>query len=78
MPENGRRRAAVAAVDDAIVIVMVPVAVAAGVSVAGEKLQLAPAGRPEQVSFSCWLNPFCGVIVKPICPEVPGASVIAV
>jgi hypothetical protein len=77
-PENGRRRTAVAAVDEAMVIVMVPVADAAGVSVAGEKLQLVPAGRPEQLSLSCWSNPFCGVIVKPICAEVPGARVIAV
>jgi hypothetical protein len=77
-PENGNRRAAVAAVDGAIVIVMLPVTAAVGVSMVGEKLHVAPTGRPEQLNFSCWLNPFCGIIVRPICPEVPGARVIVV
>jgi hypothetical protein len=70
--ENGRRAAV--AVDEAIVIIMLPLVGA--VEVRGEKLQLPPTGRPEQLSFTCWSNPFCGVMVNPICPEVPGARVI--
>lgn len=35
--------------------------VPAGVTVAGEKLQEAPAGRPEQVSETGETNPSCGV-----------------
>jgi hypothetical protein len=37
---------------------------AAGVSVASEKLQVSPAGSPEQEKLTACVKPFCGVTVR--------------
>jgi hypothetical protein len=37
-----------------------------GVTVAGLKLQLAPAGSPEQVKLTCWLKPPAGVTLMAV------------
>src|SRR5271170_3195988 len=76
-PENGSRKVPTAEVG-AIVIVMPLVIAVVGVRIEGKKLQVAPAGKPEQLSFNCWLKPFCGVTVSSICPEFPGATDIVV
>ena len=39
-------------------------ALPAGVSVAGLKLHVAPAGKPEHAKLTCELNPFAGVTVS--------------
>ena len=45
----------------------------AGVTVAGEKLQVAPVGRPEQVNVVAEAKPFWAVterVAVPVCPGV--------
>jgi hypothetical protein len=64
---------------DAAVVVMVIVVLAAavpfGVTVAGEKLQAAPLGRPEQARPTAELNPPLGVMVKVSVALWPGVTV---
>ena len=72
---NGSRKFGTVPAEDGAEMVRLLVTILVGVTADGEKLQLAPAGRPEQLSFTCWLKPFSGVIVSPICPEAPGANV---
>ena len=50
---------------------MVCAAPVVGVTVAGLKLQLAPAGKPEQVKLTAWLNPFAGVMLTNVVTELP-------
>jgi len=57
-PESGRNNIAADVAGELIEIVMLPVVPAEGLRTAGEKLHTEPDGRPEQLSFSCWLNPF--------------------
>jgi hypothetical protein len=47
---------------------------APGVTLAGEKRHVAPAGRPEQVKETAELNPFCGVTVIVAVPLFPAFS----
>lgn len=68
--ESGReaaiiREVAIVSVDEAIEL--------DGVTVAGEKLHVAPVGNPEQDSKTLEANPFCGVtnsVVVPLSPPV--------
>jgi hypothetical protein len=46
-----------------------------GVTVAGEKLHVVPAGKPEQLNDTDELNPFTGVIEIVLVPLCPGAIV---
>lgn len=58
----------------AAVVVMVNcvvTALPAGVTLAGEKTQLASEGSPEQANVTAWLKPFCGVTVKVTNPDFP-------
>lgn len=56
-----------------IVNVVLTAAVPFGVTVAGEKLQVASLGRPEQAKLTAALNPLIGVTDRPIVPLWPGA-----
>ena len=42
------------------------------------KLQLAPAGSPEQANASDWLKPSIGVIPKAALPLCPGLAIVIV
>lgn len=48
-----------------------------GVTVRGLKLQLVPAGNPEQLRLTGMLNPFCGVNVTVKLPIPPRVTLIA-
>ena len=60
--------------DEAMVNVDVA-AVELGVTVAGEKMQVAPAGWPEQVKEIAALNPLSGVTVTAVVPLFPAVRV---
>ena len=62
---------------DGAVTVSVEVAGAAptGVTVAGEKLQVAPVGRPEQLKVVAEAKPFAGATERVAVPVCPGAMV---
>jgi hypothetical protein len=63
--------------EDSVPAEMVNCVVAAepeGVTVAGLKEQVAPAGRPEQAKLTAELNPFCGVTVRVTLPLVSAVS----
>ena len=47
-----------------------------GVTVEGEKLHVAPAGKPEQANDTNALNPFEGVTVMVAVPDCPWFTVI--
>ena len=71
-----------AAVVEVVVIVssVVEAAPPDGVTDAGEKLQAAPEGNPEQANVTAELNPFCGVTVTmsvTLCPAVTVSDVEA-
>ena len=74
-PANGHviRFSLVAAVV-AMVIVVVTAVVPLGVTVAGEKLQVASAGRPEQAKVTAALKPLTGVTDRPTVPLLPGMT----
>ncbi len=73
----GRANPAVVAPVVVTVKVLVTAAVPVGVTLAGEKLQLTPVGRPEpHENVTAWLNPPAGVTVKTAVPEPPCATVI--
>jgi hypothetical protein len=63
-----------AAVDDAMdMLSVLDTGAPFGVTAGGLKLQLVPAGNPEQLRLTGILNPFCGLIVTvkmPISPRV--------
>jgi hypothetical protein len=66
-----RREATV--VDDVAIVIVVTVVEPDGVNVAGEKLQAAPAGNPEQLNVIGEAKEFSGVtmtVVVPLCPGV--------
>ncbi len=46
-------------------------------TVAGEKVQTAPAGSPEQVNATLASNPPLGVSVKVVVADCPGATLAA-
>jgi hypothetical protein len=48
-----------------------------GVTAGGLKLQLVPAGNPEQPRFTGMLNPFSGVIVTVKLPIPPRVTLIS-
>jgi hypothetical protein len=48
-----------------------------GVTDCGLKLQLAPAGRPEQPKLTACLNPFSGVTVSESLPDAPAVTLKA-
>ncbi len=52
----------------AIVSVVVAFAPPLGVTVAGLKVQVTPAGSPEQAKLTVELKPFCGATVSAITP----------
>lgn len=56
-------KASEALVERVTVRVVVEEAVPFGVRDAGEKLQVASAGRPEHANVTGWLKPFCGETV---------------
>jgi hypothetical protein len=59
-----------------VVIVRVALTGAAfGVTDAGEKLQLAPAGNPEQVKLTALAKPFSGVMVTVVVAVAPAVTV---
>lgn len=71
-PESEREAADCASAE------MVSWAVAAppeGVTVAGLKEHVAPAGRPEQAKLTGESNPFCGVTVRLTVPSLPETTV---
>ena len=73
-PERRWRAAVVAEVAIVSVVDVVP----GGVTVAGEKLHFAPAGRPEQLNETAESKPFAGVTVivaVPLCPAVTVSDV---
>lgn len=50
---------------------------AVGVTLVGEKLQLEPAGKSEQVNETAELKPYCEVIVTPtVAPAAPGVTLM--
>src|SRR6185437_13371836 len=59
----------------AIVIVVVAAFLPSGVTVAGLKLHVVPAGSPEQSKVTEELKPFSGVIVRVALPELPEGMV---
>lgn len=68
--ELGRTAALVAVV---VTVSVVEAAAPDGVTVAGEKLQVAPVGSPEQVNETADAKPFCGVtdiVAEPVCPPL--------
>ncbi len=72
---QGANRLAVAAV---VLIVSVSVmALPVTVALAGENVQLAPLGRPEQLNATLALNPPLGVSVSVVVADFPGATVAA-
>jgi hypothetical protein len=74
---HGRERRWRAALVELAVTVRVVVAAAGGVTLAGAKLQLIPAGRLEHEKAMDWLNPFCGVTVSARVALLPWVTVIA-
>ena len=61
---------------DAVAMVRVVVAAAPdGVTVVGEKLQVAPVGRPVHTNDTADENPFCGVMVAVAVPLDPAFTV---
>lgn len=74
MGNSGFARCSNAAIDPEVETVRVVEAVEPeGVTVAGEKLQDAPEGSPEQLNETAELNPFAGVIdtvAVAFCPPV--------
>jgi hypothetical protein len=63
---------------DVAVVVTVTVVVAAaglaGVTVAGEKLHVSPAGNPEQANETAEVNPPCGVTETVAVPLLPAVT----
>ena len=60
-----------AVVEGAVTVSVVVAVPLAGVTVDGEKLHVAPAGKPEQANETGALNPFAGVteiVVVTLCP----------
>jgi hypothetical protein len=58
---------------EVVIVILVVTTAPEGVTVEGEKLQLAPAGTPEQLKLTAELNPLLGVteiVVVPLCPAV--------
>lgn len=70
-PEFG---CAAAEADPVVIVRVVAAAPPAGVTVAGLKAQLAPAGRPEHAKVTAELNPFVGVTVTVTVPWPPGCN----
>ena len=61
-----------------MVVAIVSVVVVAppdGVTVEGEKLHVAPVGRPEHANDTADENPFCGVMVRVVVPLDPAVTV---
>ena len=55
----------------AVKVSVVEVAAPDGVTAAGEKLHVVPAGNPEQLNDTDELNPFTGeteIVLVPLCP----------
>ena len=69
-----RRRAAVVGVVTVSTVDVAP----GGVTVAGEKLHVAPVGKPEQLNETAELKPFSGVTETVVAPLSPAATVNAV
>ena len=70
---NGRESRFVADVPVVTVSVVFAAVVPDGVTVAGEKLHAAPAGKPLHANVIAELKPFCGVTdtaTVPLCPAV--------
>jgi hypothetical protein len=73
--QKGFRSGVIRAEVAAVAIVSAVVAAAdAGVILAGEKLQVAPAGRPEHAKVTAALNPFSGAIVMVVVPLLPAVT----
>jgi hypothetical protein len=68
------RRAAVV-VAALVIVTVVEAAPAVGVTVAGLKAHVAPAGSPEHANVTAPLKPFCGVTVRLNVPDAPEATV---
>jgi len=64
------------AVDEDVATVSVVEVVPGGVTVAGEKLHVAPAGSPEQLNETAALNPLAGVTVTVVVPLPPADTLI--
>lgn len=61
---------------DVLTVSVVVAATPDGVTIAGEKAQVAPAGKPEQVNEAEESKPFCGVIVTVVVPLCLASTVI--
>lgn len=61
----------------AIVMVVVEISVSLGVTMLGEKLQVAPFGNPEQVKLTACLKPPRGTTDISVAPEEPNFTEIA-
>jgi hypothetical protein len=73
---SGFRSGVIRAEAAAVAMVNVVVAAAdAGVTLAGEKVHVAPAGRPEHAKETAELNPFSGRIVTVVVPLLPPVTV---
>ena len=76
LPGGVRVRSSAAVVTSVAMVSVVLTAVPPlGVSVAGEKAQVAWVGRPEQLKLICWLNPPVGVTVSTVVPLAPCVTV---
>ncbi len=60
-----------------VTIVIIVVSDEEGLSEPGEKLQVAPDGRPVQLRFTDAAKPFSGLMETFVCPVLPVAMVIA-
>ena len=74
---SGRASRFAAAVPVATVSVVFAAAAPDGVTVAGEKLHVAPAGKPPHANVTGELKPFCGVTDTATVPLCPVATVTA-
>jgi hypothetical protein len=73
--QKGFRSGVIRAEVAAVAMVRVVVAAAdAGVTLAGEKVHVAPAGRPEHAKETAELNPFSGAIVTVVVPLLPAVT----
>jgi len=75
--KSGREPRRISADVDAVETVSVvdAAAVPVGVTVAGAKLQVAPAGKPEQAKDTAELKPLAGVTETVVVPLLPAATV---
>jgi hypothetical protein len=64
-------------VSGVVAMVMLAVVAISGAKAFGVKLQVAPAGKPVQLSVTCESKLFSGVRVRFVWPELPEVMVIA-